>query len=236
MKSHVLALVVLAVPLAPAGAASIHDDFDDNLTDAALWTVINEGSGATVAETGQRVEVTLAADSAGAFFGGYRTNAVFSGDVDAEVSFSLLDWPATNGVRVGLSLVAGWLPTSFWNVERVSGGAIEAFDEVYLTDFITSIGLLVPTADATGRLRIARQGNALSTWYLEGGGWTLLRSEAVPVGDVSVAFAVWSDDTYFGNQAVRVAFDDASVVPLPGTALGLLTGLAAVLARARARK
>lgn len=235
-RQSALALAVVAAPLASAGAASIHDDFDDNLTDTALWTVINDGSGVTVAETSQRVEVTLAADAAGSFFGGYRTNAVFSGDVDAEVSFSLLDWPATNGVRVGLSLVAGWLPTSFWNVERVSGGAIEAFDEVYLTDYNTSIGVLVPTTDATGRLRIARQGNTLSAWYLQGGEWTLLRSQAVPVVDVSVAFAAWSDDVYFGNQLVRVAFDDASVVPLPGTALGLLTGLAAVVARARSRR
>jgi hypothetical protein len=236
MKAIALTLAALAVPLAPAGAATISDDFNDNALDPSTWSVINEPSGVTVAETNQRVEVTLAADAAGSFFGGYRTNAVFSGDLDAEVSFSLLDWPAKNGVRVGLSFVTGWLPTSFWNVERVSGGAIEAFSDVYLTDYNTSIGLLVPTGDTSGRLRLARNGTTLSAWYLEGGAWMLLRSETVSSGDVSVAFAAWSDDNYFGDQPVRVAFDDATVVPLPGTAVGLLTGLAALLARVRLRR
>lgn len=236
MKSLALVLALVAAPLVPAGAASIHDDFNDNVLDASLWSVINDGSGVTVAEANQRVEVSLAADAAGYFFGGYRSNAVFSGDVDAEVTFSLLEWPATNGVRVGLSLISGWMPTSFWNVEHVSGGAIEAFDEVYLTDYNTSIGVLVATPDTTGRLRIARQGNVLSAWYWQGDAWTLLRSEAVASGDVSIAFVAWSDDSYFGNQPVRVAFDDVSAVPLPGTVIGLLTGLAAVVVRTRPRR
>jgi hypothetical protein len=236
MKSLALALAVIVAPLASASAVSISDDFDDNLTDTSLWSVINEASGVTVAETNQRVEVTLAADATGMFFGGYRTNAVFSGDVDAEISYSLLDWPGTNGVRVGLSLVTGWLPTSFWNMERVSGGAIEAFDEVYLTDYNRSLGALVPTADLTGRLRIARQGDTVSAWYLQGGEWSLLRSDTVASGDVSIAFAAWSEDQYFGNQPVRVAFDNATVVPLPGTALLLLTGLGGVVVRGRSRR
>jgi hypothetical protein len=236
MKTLALALAVIAAPLASAGAATIQDDFADDALDAATWSVINEGTGVTVAETSQRVEVSLAADAAGAFFGGCRSNAVFNGDVDAEVSFSLLDWPATNGVRVGLSLIDGWMPSAFWNVERVSGGAIEAFDEVYLTDYNRSIGVIAATPDTTGRLRIARQGSTLSAWYLQGGTWTLLRSEAVAGGPVSVAFVAWSEDAYFGNELVRVAFDDVSIVPLPGTALGLLAALAAAVARARRRQ
>ncbi|MCC7257338.1 MAG: hypothetical protein IT486_03095 [Gammaproteobacteria bacterium] len=236
MRSLALALAVIAAPLATAGAASITDNFDDNSFDASLWTVINDGSGITVAEVNQRVEVALAADAAGAFFGGYRSNAVFSGDLDVEVSYTLLDWPSTNGVRVGLSLVTGWQPSAFWNVERISGGTIEAFDEVYITDYNTLIGAHVATADTAGRLRIARSGSTISAWYWQDDAWSLLRSEPESSGDVSIAFAAWSEDAYFGNELVRVGFDDVSIVPLPGTAIGLLTGLAAALVRARGRK
>jgi hypothetical protein len=232
------ALALLVAALAPAAAVTI-DDFDDNTTDTTLWTVANIGSGVSVQEINQRLEVTLAADAAGSFAGGYWSKLAY-GDVDVAVSFSLLDWPTKNGVRVGLFLIADstptLVPTASWAAERVSGGAIESFSDVYLTDFNHSIGVLVGTADTTGALRIARVGNTISAWYLANGAWQLLRSDVVaPAGELYFGFAAWSHDQYFADQPVKVAFDDIRLVPEPSASALLLSALAPLVFRRRAR-
>ena len=239
MRTLLLSLALLVAPVAPATAVTI-DDFDDNSTDTSLWSVANSGSGVTVQEVNQRLEITIAASASGAFSGGYWSKVGYSGDVDVAISFSLLDWPTHNGVRVGLSLVSDpaptTSPTNFFGMERVSGGATEAFSEVYVTDFNHSIGVLLGTADTSGALRIARVGNTISAWYLANGTWQLLRSEAVaPAGDLHLVFAAWSDDQFFTDQPVKIAFDDVRLVPEPSGSALLLSSLALLAVRRRAR-
>lgn len=225
MRTMFLSLLLAAAPLAAARSAPIYDNFNDNILDASLWTVIADGTGVTTSEVNQRVEVTIGSGASGNFGGGYRSNAVFSGDIDITVAFSLLDWPAKSGVRVGLALIDGWPAQSFWSMDRVSCGRPEICTEVYITDYNTSISTPVLTGDMSGALRIARNGDTLSAYFLANGNWAHLRSETVAVQDVSFGFAAWSDDYLFGDQPVRVAFDDVTVVPLPATALPLLTAL-----------
>jgi hypothetical protein len=122
--------------------------------------------------------------------GGYRSTAVYSGDFDLRISFSLLEWPSQNGVRVGLATLSDDLPLSFWNMERVSGGASEQFGDVYLTDYNTSLGVLVSTADTSGALRVARTGSTISAWYAANGAWQLIRSEVVSAGALHFSFGL----------------------------------------------
>lgn len=233
-RALALALALVGSPFSSGVAATI-DDFSDNSTDLSLWSVINDGTGVTVQEVNQRVEIELAANAAGdPFMGGYRSTAVYSGDFDVAISYSLLEWPTKNGVRVGLAMLSDTVPLSFWSMERVSGGAIEAYGDVYLTDFNTSLGMLVSTTDTSGTLRVARTGNTISAWYLASGAWQLVRSEVVSSGDLHFSFAAWSHDQYFSDQPVRVAFDDAQLVPEPSTAI--LLGGALVASGARRRR
>lgn len=240
MRTVLLCLLLGAAPIATSQAAPIYDDFNDNALDASLWTVIADGTGVTTSEVNQRVEVIIGADASGNFSGGYRSNAVFSGDIDITVAFSLLDWPAKTGVRVGLALLEGaWPPQSYWNMDRVSCGVPEICTEIYITDYNHSISTPVLTLDTSGALRLARHGNTLSAYFLGNGNWSHLRSDPVTTGDVSFGFAAWSDDYLFGNQPVRVAFDDvtvvSTVVPLPTTALPLLTAFVTAAWRVRRR-
>jgi hypothetical protein len=237
MRTLLLSLALFAAQVAPAAAATI-DDFDDNSTDTSLWSVVNNGTGVTVQEINQRLEVSIAANAAGDFGGGYWSKAAYSGDIDVAVSFSLIDWPAHNGVRVGLSLVTDPAPTpsptAFWATERVSGGATEFFSEVYVTDYNRSIGVLLGTADTTGALRIARTGNTISAWYLANGTWQLLRSEVVaPAGDLHIVLSAWSSDQFFTDQSVKVGFDDVRLVPEPSVLAQLLPALALLAVRRR---
>jgi hypothetical protein len=237
LRTLILSLALLAAAIDPARGATI-DDFDDNAIDASLWSLNNPGSGVTVQEINQRLEISFAADAAGAFGGGYWSKASYSGDVDISVSFSLLDWPAKNGVRVGLSFVTDptprVVPTAFWAMERASGGPTELYSDVYVTDFNRSIGTLVSTADTSGGLRIAREGDTISAWYLVNGSWQLARSEVVAsAGPLYVTFAAWSDDQFFADQPVKVAFDNVVAAPEPVTSALLLFGLGLLAARRR---
>lgn len=228
VRKCVLSLV-FAGSLSASGAGAILDDFDDDITDPSLWTIVNQGAGVTVQEINQRVEVEMAADANGAiFWGGYQTIGIYGGDLDVSVSYRLLDWPVRNGVRVGLALVSPEASQSFWTMERVSGGWVEQFGDAFLTDYNASLGVVVSTTDTAGALRIARTGNTISAWYWSNGDWQLIRSELVSSGDLRFEFAAWSHDPYFSHQRVRVAFDDVEAVPEPSTTLLLGAGVAVI--------
>jgi hypothetical protein len=151
---------------------------------------------------------------------------VISGDIDVAVSFDLLQWPTTNGVRTSLTLQTVGPGLSYWVVERVSGGGRDQFGEVYLTDFNSSVGSFVNTSDTSGSLRIARSGDTVSAYYLAAGSWQFLRSTQVdPLRDLVFGFSAFSSDEFFGDQVVQVAFDDVALVPLPTAIIPMATGL-----------
>ena len=230
-----LALITTVAPLASAVAAPIDDDFNDNAVNTSLWNAAAVGTGASFAEVNQRVEISIAGDASGTFGAGYGSVALLDGDIDVAVSFSVVDWPATNGTRVTLQLATAG-GNSYWEVERVSGGGMDQFGEVYLTDFNSSVGNFIPTTDTTGALRIARTGTVISAYYLAGGQWQFMRSSDIGQRELFLGFGAFSSDEFFGNQPVRIAFDNLATVPLPATAIPLLTGLLSLLGFFRDRR
>lgn len=234
----VLALVLTAATAVTARAA-LYDDFNDNSINPALWTDSTVGSGVTIAETSQRLEINLAADAAngpaGGFSGGYVTQTFFQGDLDVWVDFQLLDWPSANGVRVGLSFGDSTNFGNFWSVERTSAGRGEIYGDVYLTDFNHFIGALNPTGDQSGALRLTRTGTTVSAYYLAGGQWQLLRSDTITGADLVFTIAAWSHDQYFNDQPVKLAFDNVNVnaVPIPPAVWLFGSGLLGLIAVAR---
>lgn len=228
IKTLILFVALIVAPLCGGNAASIYDDFNDNVTNAALWNVGATGTGVTTSEVNQRVEVSIPGGVTDplSFGGSYGSVAVFSGDIDVAVSFDLLQWPATNGVRAVLNIQTVGPGLSYWVVERVSGGGANQFGEVYLTDFNSSVGSYVNTGDASGALRISRSGDTVSAYYLAAGNWQFLRSTQVdPLRDLVFGFGAFSSDQFFGDQAVQVAFDDVAMVPLPTAIIAMVTGL-----------
>jgi hypothetical protein len=238
MKNVIRAALVLVTTAAGPAAAALYDDFNDNSTNPAFWTVSNVGNGVTIAETNQRLEINLSADatngSAGIFSGGYVTNT-FQGDLDVWVDFQLLDWPSANGVRVGLSFGDSANFGNFWSIERVSAGRGEIYGDVYLTDFNGFIGTLYPTSDQSGALRLVRTGTTLSAYYLAGSQWQLMRSDTIIGADLVFMTAAWSHDQYFNDQPVKVAFDNVNVnaVPIPPAVWLFGSGLVGLVAVAR---
>lgn len=235
-RRRILGAVVLTCASIQAQASTIYDDFNDNTPNPALWTTSTAGTNVALAETNQRVEVALAANAVdgpdGVFGGGYTANATFLGDVDVSVRFNLLEWPADNGVRVGLGFTSVNNPSRFWLVERVSLGRGEVGGDVYLTDFNHSIAGITSAGGNTGALRIARTGNSVSAYYLDGTDWKALDlgpNAVIDAGGLKFGFSAWSQNRFFNEQPVTVAFDDVSVVPIPAAVVLLGSSLLPLL-------
>lgn len=180
------------------------DDFGDDAINS-IWAATIFGSDPTVAETNQRLEITFPANSAGDSFGaGYVSKCQLRGDFDIQVDYSLLVWPSSNGIRIGLGLGIANV------VERVSFG-IDDFPqyprEVYLTHFSNGVQAITSTNDQTGGLRLVRSGNSL-TGYYDSGTWTALNSAYVTTSDVPFSIRSWGHDRNFRDQGVKIAFDN----------------------------
>jgi hypothetical protein len=196
--NHSIALVPQIVPQV------VYDNFDDNVTDSSLWSVGQTG-GPVAAETNQRLEITLPANSAGdQFSAAYYSACQLRGDFDIQVDYELLTWSPTNGVRLSLN-------TSQGNIERASFGTAGDFaggPEVYLTDFAGNVVGITATSDRSGKLRLERVGNTLTGFYFGNGGWITVGSYQTNAEDAPFALSSWSHDPIFADQQVKLAFDN----------------------------
>lgn len=195
--------VTVAIPSLP-----LFDDFNDGETDPTQWQLVddwNNDQGVTIEEKNGRLEAFIPASATGSVFGRTLTTVCkIVGDFDVQVDYQVLDWPANNGVRAAIGV--------HLTTERVSFAAGEFNGkESYAADHVGSISV-VETTDTAGTLRLTRVGDVWSSWYKEGGNWVLLKESTQSFTDaVSIKLGVWSDNTTFGHQDVRIAFDNFQV-------------------------
>lgn len=210
MKNARVAKVALAglflclLPLAASAQAVFIDNFNDNSLNPNVWVSHSNGM-PTLSETNSRLEVTLPANSAGAFFyADVQTTWRMTGDFDVQVDYTVLNWPASNGVRIGL-IGAGA------GVERISRGTGEYGGvEHYTTDIGGTISSIVDV-DPAGTLRLVRTGTKIFGYYLDSEHWTLVGSGTCTADDTPLALSGWSQAAEFGRQDVRFAFDNFQV-------------------------
>lgn len=188
-----------------------YDDFDDNAWNSTIWDILEVG-GPVVDEINQQLEITLPPDSSGAnFYAGYASHYVLRGDFDVCVDYHLIAWPSNNGVRAGL-----WIerfPYTY-TVERASYGISDGFTpgDHYTTNFADSI-LLSVTNDTEGKLRLVRTGTTFKGYYFDelSNDWVLSQSiqgDVMSSRDVTFMVRAWSHDYAFGDELVKVAFDN----------------------------
>jgi TolB protein len=187
-------------------AGEIVDSFEHDGLDASKWWQFVNGTGSGVSVTGGRAEISIAADatedpatvSMGATFG---SQCRALGDFEASVRFQLLDWPFSNGVHAILGdagLTGG--------ISRRSESGLED----YLA-FFDPVPATAPTNDASGQLRLARAGSILTASYRSANAWIPLLSGPTLAVPASVNVNLYSRDEIFGDQFVRVAFDDIRI-------------------------
>lgn len=214
-------MATLAMPLT-AGAVTY-----DSFTTPLKWDVFSYGQGKpyTIQRNG-KLEVNIPARSAGPVFGaGYTSLCKLRGDFDVKVDYELINFPAANGVRVGIT--SGNIASKAkWGMGaetmRISRGASDggSFSEAYITNINQDCCHDIQTSDQTGKLRMTRQGDLLSGYYFDNSTqtWTLIDSNTVTLGDTAIEIGAWSHDSAFSDQPIKVLFDN--VVISKGTLVG----------------
>lgn len=185
---------------------AIRDSFDGPGLDTGTWWSYLNGTGGALDVTGGRAELSLSPDAADdparGFMGpnfGSQCRAV--GDYEASVRYELLDWPFSNGVHVLLG-DAG--------LTGSIGRRSESGFEDYLA-FFNPTPASALTNDLEGRLRLTRTGSVLTASYASGATWTPLLSGPTSSEPASLNVHLFSFDAIFGNQFVRVAYDDFGI-------------------------
>ena len=123
------------------------------------------------------------------------------GDFVASLRYQLLDWPLSNGVHAILG--DGGLT-----------GGIARRSESGLEDYLAyfePVPASAETTDLTGQLRLVRTGSMLTASYRSGDGWIPLLSGPTVAAPASIGVSLYSRDAIFGDQFVRVAFDDIRI-------------------------
>jgi formylglycine-generating enzyme required for sulfatase activity len=206
-------------------AAVVYDNFHDNNLNQKLWN-IDTRQGTLVEETNDGMELTINASASGVDINaGVSSVHMLLGDFDIQVDYTLLSWPFSNGVRLGLGAYA---VNGFATVERTSlgpsGSDFPGYPrEVYTTNSgyyggSANVRGLMETHDQTGKLRLERTGSKITGYYYDAGsGWVEVASyDDTNIGTTSaVCFGlhIWSSDVYFSPQGedIKVALDNVEV-------------------------
>jgi len=205
-KSNLLALLLLSASSA-SFAQTVYDDFN-----LKQWNIIKEGTGPTIQEANQRLEITLPANSKDGsnaiFYAGYSSKCVLQGNFDIQFDYSLLKFPSYSGVRAGITIPS---------VITVARESFSQHDDGFTAGEFYIVGgdafTSVPTSDKKGKLRVARNNGVVSGYFFDATlkAWQLIGSSSVSIDNVPFQIWVWSHDSRFDDKSAKVAFDNIIV-------------------------
>ena len=189
--------------LLPQMTAPFVDSFDDGRIDSSAWHTVVSGTGVSIAELGGRLVADFAAGAIpGGAFSQIAThigiNCRLAGDFEMQVDYSLLDWPAANGLQAFLS---GFTTFASGQAFRES----KPWGERY-GSWIDPSFAAVDTVDQAGSLRLTRNDGIVTASYRAGDTWVALNTASRP--EPMTAGVGAGDFQTFSGLHVQVAFDD----------------------------
>jgi dipeptidyl aminopeptidase/acylaminoacyl peptidase len=190
------------------------DTFSDTHIDPFWWTQYLVGSGLSFAQANGRLEITVPTNTTldpnvGFAATGLMSQCLISGNWDMQVDYQLLAWPTDNGVLQ--SLQAG----NFVNDQWVGANGLFVFNPGDNTGISTNFpeprNAFVPNQPLTGRLRLARNGSAITAYYLSDGTWVQMLTGAYTADTSDAVLYVFTTAAPGSHPDVKVAFDNFSI-------------------------
>ena len=155
----------------------IVDTFDGGVVDSNTWNVFVNGIGVDAVQRNGKLLISIAA---GAKPGGawnsvsaqYGSRACFSGDIDMQVDYRLINWYPNSGAYVSLQAVFADAM-----VERFAdaNGGHDVF-----ASMIKPRWQMTTANDTAGSLRLTRVNGIVTTYYLDNGAWQAIDTGPAP--------------------------------------------------------
>jgi len=194
----------------PSRSVTISDSFDGDIVDPTIWQPITTDDNLSIVEQGGQLVITVGANAQpGGQYDGIDahvgTRCDWSGNFDARVDYTLLEWPAKDNVFVGLNAI--------YADSAVGRQFHPQWGDEY-TGWVTPNGASVPLPDMSGRLRITRVNTLETTYFWHNGAWQKLASGISRGAAVFGLQAMWfpnGGNAPFGQQEAKVAFDNFTV-------------------------
>lgn len=190
--------------LIPLPGVSVDDTFTESAPNPFWWTTRLVGNPQPTMVGGGGLTVTMAAGSQPAGAGGLlaeiETLMATDFDVQAEMSFKTLSWPAkASGTRIGLYAK---------DVSLVRDG-----DEYVLSGGGERFAIPAPAAGGSEKLRLVRQGATMAGYA---GSGTRLGTVPIGGGSTSLIVGMRSDGQALSGGAAKVKVERVSVMPAGG--------------------
>jgi hypothetical protein len=192
--------------------SSIYEGFENNSYDQDFWFLSTQGTGPTTAVANDLLKITIPANSNSGenpypFGGQIGSKFELVGDFDVQVDYSLLDWPSPTGIQVGIGprVYTGMFPAGVWLMNDPTYDPVQVY-EAWLNgdDFRTA------APGTSGKLRLQRLGNTISTYYYDNG-WQFLGSRTDTHFGPKCGLNLYVYSHNFQNKAVKVIFDNIIV-------------------------
>jgi hypothetical protein len=224
--SVIVILLVLSAA-AQQTANSFSDDFHKTTLDSTHWKSVKNNAIGTTTPTAQGLEVSLKFGNQGFYAEHIWLTCQVHGDFDAQVSYTLVDWPTESGVRLGLGVLPNARPLGSTTLVGVNGsgsGLRNAITErvtlapgeivaepgggdFYAAAFNGNLTQLITTRRLSGKLRLQRAGTTFTASYYDPdlkifsplGVWSVLNAE-----DEWLALALWGRYSLIDTTTVRL--------------------------------
>ena len=195
---------------AQSSTQSFSDDLRSETLNYARWIIGKINVRGEVFPTSDGLRLTLTVRNIAPFFAlNVWLNCRIVGDFDAQIRYSLKDWPYHSGIRLGLGVHPNPLPLGSTSLHGLTGDAkglrtvvAERISlkrgvatqypnggEFYIAEMNGREGRLFPTADREGQLRLTRVSNDFTAYY-----WDRSGKLWVPTGRWSVNPKVRDDE------------------------------------------
>ena len=195
----------------PSPLVTIGDDFSSDTINRQLWFPSSDGTGVDVAQRNGRLEITMHADATPdpvyhSMIGDYATSCSFSGDFDASIDYTLLDWPPANGTQTGFLMAFG---DGHLGIVRFTTPEGDAYSSGMYANADASGATFrqMLTTDTSGGFRLTRVGSLITVYTRSTEAWVKFASTH-RAGPVQLQPYLWASDAAFARKDVTVAFDN----------------------------